>query len=161
MYSDMEFYWDVNDDRLSAVEDLVLEIFKVYCVSGTENEVTELPESAIPEYYPKLLHDFYRKCAPIKLMVGDVTFFHFRKAFFMADMMKGKVLPIAYEKGFSFNPSMEKLIFIDKNINGVGYDSRIQMGIGNEKVKILGDNIFSFICSIGENQILTVSFEED
>ncbi|MEZ3485262.1 MAG: hypothetical protein K1W22_01340 [Lachnospiraceae bacterium] len=41
------------------------------------------------------------------------------------------------------------------------YDSRIQMGIGNEKVKILGDNIFSFICSIGENQIPTVSFEED
>lgn len=65
-------------------------------------------------------------------------------------------MPIAF-KGKILSGG-QNIIYMDKNLNGVGYDPKIQLAVGNEQVKILGSNIFTFIAGIISDQIEGVPY---
>ena len=83
--SNDEFNWQGYDERLPDYEDFVISGFKLLCLEGTDNKVTRLSERSIPSYYPRLLKDFYQKCAPVRLAIGDLIFFRYDLAFDLAD----------------------------------------------------------------------------
>ena len=150
-----EFDWKEYDDRLPAFENFVIAGFKYACLKNG-NSVTTLSRNRIPAYYPRLLKDFYQKCAPVRVVIDDLVFFSYKEAFTMANITEGGVLPIAY-KG-RLLPDLQNIIYMDKNLNGVGYDPKIQLAVGNEQVKILGSNIFTFIAGIISDQIEGVPY---
>lgn len=145
------FNWQEYDERLPEFENLIICNFKLLCVNGTDNKLAKLPIQSIPSYYPKLLKDFYQKCAPVRLIVGDVIFWRYDLAFELANKVKGQVIPIAY-KGKITNSSSKNFIYIDKNLDGIGYDQRIQLDVGNQKVQILGSNIFTFLARLADSK---------
>lgn len=57
------FAWNEHDNRLSAMEDLVLTAFQLFCIHG-DNCVTRLSKDKIQKYFPRFISDFYQKCAP-------------------------------------------------------------------------------------------------
>ena len=95
--SNEPFEWQEYDDRVPVFEDLIISIFKMYAVKGTGNKVIELPRQSIPAYYPRLLKDFYQKCAPVRLSIGNLTFFPYDHAFEIADRSHGQILLIGYK----------------------------------------------------------------
>lgn len=147
-----DFDWKEYDIRLPEFEDLVISIFRTFCTENG-NSVTEISRNSIPKYFPRLVKDFYQKCAPLKLTVGDIEFFSYTQVFELANQTGGKYIPIAH-KGEILRGG-KNLIYMDKNINGVDYDPRVQLCLGNQKVMILGTNIFTFISNISQNNIKT------
>lgn len=150
-----EFDWKGYDERLPAFEDLVIAGFKCACLNNG-NSVTKLSRNRIPAYYPRLLKDFYQKCAPVRVVIDDLVFFPYEDAFTLANKSEGKVLPIAF-KG-KILPDGQNIIYMDKNWNGVGYDPRVQLAVGNQQVRILGSNIFTFIASITYDQMEEIPY---
>lgn len=144
------FDWEEYDVRLPEYEDLAIAGFKYACLNNG-NSVVKLPEDSIPAYYPKLLKDFYQKCAPLRVIIDDLVFFPYEDAFALANQVEGKRLPIAF-KG-KILPGDQNIIYMAKDVNGVGYDPRIRLVIENQKVQILGSNIFTFISNITYDQI--------
>ena len=130
-----EFDGQEYDDRLPAFENLVIAGFK-YAWLKNGNSVTTLSRNSILAYYPRLLKDFYQKCAPVRVVIDDLVFFSYEEAFTLANETEGKVLPIAF-KGKILSGG-QNIIYMDKNLNGVGYDPKVQLAVGNEQVKILG-----------------------
>jgi len=117
-----EFNWDIWDDRLDAFEDLLLTMFKntfidtVY--SGghfkTGNQVTTLPRNNIPHFFPRLLKDFYMKCAPINLIIGNIIFYPYSFVF-EAAQIKSNVIIIAHYGRPDTENIIKNAIYIDKN----------------------------------------------
>ena len=148
--SNDEFNWQGYDERLPDYEDFVISGFKLLCLEGTDNKVTRLSERSIPSYYPRLLKDFYQKCAPVRLIIGDLIFFRYDLAFDLADKSGESLLPIAF-KGEIVKSSIKNLVYIGKDWNGYGYDPRVRLDIGNQKDQILGSNIFTFLSGLVNN----------
>lgn len=128
--------WDLFDERLSQYEELCVNLFKTHCYKyHIPCQYNTVKYEQVPAFYPRLMKDFYSLFAPIDdILVGEYRFFSF-------DLMlrSAKITQDIIAIGKKGNQP----VYIDKYPNGM-WDLRIQTPIGNKKVVILEQNIFTF-----------------
>ena len=138
----------MNKECLNEKEmEMVINLFKAHCELNNERIQTEqLNISCIPPNFPPVMQQFYAKFAPVSIKVDklNVQFYPYQTVFDYASRKSSdlRFIPIAF-----YNNDMSRTAYIDKCEDG-SWNLRVQLPIGDGKVRILGADIFDYLIKL-------------